>query len=216
MAMRSEEIARDIEGLEQHLVRLRERAEIDKSSFSTLEARLAELKDSSTQTLQAVEHTETLLTEKKSELTHAKEEEALAAYKGALDARRGAGRRAAATAAELLSDLDAYDDQTLGVRRLLEQMNQMPGNAERIAEVTADLAQEPEDLRRAWEGLVAAIKWRLDAKRDEDLLEEAARSVMGRAIDDLPEHLQGLAHERRRARIKEYFGKAAGGSSAGS
>jgi septal ring factor EnvC (AmiA/AmiB activator) len=205
--MGSEEIARDIEGLEEELSGLRSRVEDDKTNFSTLEVQVAQLKESLAQTLQTVKDTESRLTEKRSELAQAQKEEAIAAYQEVLAVRAEAGSRVVERADQLLAELNAYDDRTLEVRSLLEQMRQMPGNEERIADVEADLADEPEELRRAWEGLLAATKWRLDARREEELVDEAARSVMGRGIDDLPEHLQEMAQERRRTRIKEYFGK---------
>jgi predicted nucleic acid-binding Zn-ribbon protein len=203
-AVRSEEISRDIAGLEQELAGLRSRVENDTSTFSTLEAQVADLKQSLSQTLQTVKETESRLSERQSDLAQAQKEEAIEAYQDLLETRRQAGSRVSARAAELLSELDAYDDRTLAVRKLLEQMREMPGNEERIAEVETDLADEPGELRHSWEAVMAAVKWRLDARRDEELTAEATRGV---ATEDLPEDLQKLAQERRRTRIKEYFAK---------
>jgi len=203
-SVRSQEISRDIAGLEQELAGLRSRVEDDKSSFSTLEAQVADLKQSLARTLETVKETEARLSEKQSALVQAQKEEAIEAYQDLLQDRSEAGMRAGARADELLRELDAYDDRTLAVRSLLDQMRDMPGNEERIAEVEAALADEPEELRNSWEAVVAAIKWRLDARRDQELTEEATRGV---ATEDLPEDLQKLAQERRRTRIKEYFAK---------
>ncbi len=77
-------------------------------------------------------------------------------------------------------------------------MREAFGSDERVAEVEAAVADEPARLRGTWEAVLAATKWRLDAPVEEEA-----------AAEDLPQDLQDLAQqERRRARIKEYFGKS--------
>jgi chromosome segregation ATPase len=195
--LESEAISQDIEALEGELANLRTRVEGDSSAFATLEQQVAELRETLLRTRETVAEREARLAEKQKELAEAKRLEALTAYEDDLRAQREAGGRAAAAATDFLAALDAYDDETLGLRRLLEEMREAFGSDERVAEVEGALADEPARLRGTWEAVLAATKWRLDAPVEEEA-----------AAEDLRQDLQDLAQqERRRARIKEYFGK---------
>jgi chromosome segregation ATPase len=198
MVLKSETITRDIEALEQDISNLRARVEDNKSNYSTLEAQVSELKESLERTLEAVKENELRLAEKQVELAQAKREEAAAAYKDALESRREAADRVTQKAEDLLSEMDAYDGETLSVRRLMEDMQEMRGFEEEAAEIAAALALEPADLRQAWERLVGAIKWRLETNFQEDLVDPDWG-------ENLPDDLQDAASARRR--IKEYFAK---------
>ena len=198
MVLKSDIITRDIEALEDEISNLRARVEDDKSSYSTLEAQVSELKQSLERTLEAVKENELRVAEKQVELAQAKREEAAAAYKDALDSRREAADRVVQKAEDLLSEMDAYDGETLSVRRLMEDMRELHGFEEEAAEIEAALAQEPADLRQAWERLVGAIKWRLETNYQEDLVDPDW-------AENLQEELQDAASARRR--IKEYFAK---------
>jgi chromosome segregation ATPase len=201
LTLNREAVTRDIEALEGELSDLRAQMEGDKSAFSTLESQMAELKENLARTLEAVKQNELRLAEKQVELDQAEREEAAAAYRDALDSRRDAADRVTQKAEDLLSELDAYDGETLSVRRLMEDMRELGGNEERIAEMETELVKDPEDLGAVFERLVGAIKWRLETV-EEDVFVDG-----GRPIEDLSEELQDAAHARRRARIKEYFGK---------
>ena len=194
--MKSEAISQDIEALERDLVSLRARVEGDSSNFATLEQQVAELRENLLRNRESVAEREARLAEKQQELKEAKRLEALAAYEGDLRSQREAADRAANAATDLLAALDAYDDKTLNVRRLLEEMREAFGSDERVAEVEAAVQDEPSRLRGTWEAVMAATKWRLEAQVEETV-----------AGEELPKDLQDLAQERRRARIKEYFGK---------
>ena len=195
--MKSEGISQDIEALERDLVSLRARVEGDSSNFATLEQQVAELRENLLRNRESVAEREARLAEKQQELKEAKRLEALAAYEGDLRSQREAADRAANAATDLLAALDAYDDQTLNVRRLLEEMREAFGSDERVAEVEAAVQDEPSRLRGTWEAVMAATKWRLEAQVEETV-----------AGEELPKDLQDLAQERRRARIKEYFAKS--------
>jgi hypothetical protein len=62
---------------------------------------------------------------------------------------------------------------------------------------------EPEALQENWEQLIEHIRNDLGAELEQDLIEAAARSPFGDAINDLPAYLRALATERRRALMKE-------------
>ena len=196
--MESEAISQDIEALERDLASLRARVEGDSSSFATLEQQVAELRENLLRNRESVAEGEARLAEKQQELKEAKRLEALAAYEDDLSAQREAADLAATAATDFLAALDAYDDETLKVRGLLKEMREAFGGDERVAEVEAAVQGEPSRLRETWEAVMAATKWRLEAPAG---VEETV------AGEELPKDLQDLAQERRRARIKEYFGK---------
>jgi chromosome segregation ATPase len=201
LTLNREAVTRDIEELEGELSGLRTQMEGDKSTVYTLESQMAELKESLARTLETLKQNELRLAEKQVELAQAEREEAAAAYRHALESRRDAADRVTQKAEDLLSELDSYDGETLSVRRLMEDMRELGGNGERVAEMEAELAEDPEDLGAAFERLVGAIKWRLEETVEEVYL------AGGPVLEDLSEDLQDVAHARRRARIKEYFAK---------
>jgi chromosome segregation ATPase len=197
--MDSRTISNEIEGLEDELTKLRARVEEDSSSFATLEQQVAELRERLLHTRESVSQHEQRLETKQRELDEAKRLEALANYKRDLESHSDAAVEVARAATDLLAVLDAYDQEVLRLRKLAEEMRRSFGDDERVQEVRAAIAQEPDELRETWESLVAATRWRISESDDEPIEAEA---------EDLGEDLQKLAQERRRARIKEYFGKS--------
>jgi chromosome segregation ATPase len=197
--MDSRTISNEIEGLEDELTKLRARVEEDSSSFATLEQQVAELRERLLTTRESVSQHEQRLESKQRELDEARRLEALANYKRDLESHSEAAVEVARAATDLLAVLDAYDQEVLRLRKLAEEMRRSFGDDERVQEVQAALAQEPDELQATWESLVAATRWRISESDDEPIEAEA---------EDLGEDLQKLAQERRRARIKEYFGKS--------
>ncbi len=197
LPLSSEAISQDIEALERDLASLRARVESDSSSFATLEQQVAELRENLLRTRETVTEREARLAEKRHELSETKRLEALAAYEDDLRSQREAGDQAATAATDFLAALDAYDDETLKLRRILEEMRGAFGSDERVAKVEQVLVDEPSRLRGTWEAVMAATKWRLEPRVEETV-----------AGEELPQDLQDLAQERRRARIKEYFAKS--------
>jgi chromosome segregation ATPase len=195
--LKSEAIAQDIEALERDLASLRARVEDDSSSFATLEQQVAELRETLLRTRESLTEREARLADKQRELKEAKRLEALAAYEDDLRSQREAADQAATAATDFLAALDAYDDETLKMRHILEEMRGAFGSDERVAKVEQVLLDEPSRLRGTWEAVTAATKWRLEPRVEETV-----------AGEELPQDLQDLAQERRRARIKEYFAKS--------
>jgi chromosome segregation ATPase len=199
--MDSQLISREIDDLEGELSKLRTRVEQDSSSFAALEQQVAELRERLAHTRESVTEHEQRLESKQRELNEAKRFEGLENYKQDLDSHHDTVLEVTRAATDLLVVLDGYDDDVLKLRKLAEEMRQTFGEEdERVAEVGALLEREPGELRGTWESVVAAVGWRV---RDEEQEEAGAEPEM------LDEDLhQKLAQERRRARIKEYFGKS--------
>ena len=194
--MKSEAISRDIEALERDLLSLRARVEGDSSSFATLEQQVAELRENLLRTRENMAEREARLAEKRQELAETKRLESLEAYEDNLRSQREAADQAAIAATDFLAAVDAYDDETLKLQRILEEMRGAFGSDERVSKVEQVLQGEPSRLRGTWEAVLAATKWRLDEPAED-----------GAAAEELPQHLQEAAQERRRGLIKEYFGK---------
>jgi len=197
LLLKSEAISQDIEALERDLLNLRARVEDDSSSFATLEQQVAELRENLLRTRESLTEREARLSEKRQELAETKRLEALAAYEDDLRSQREAADRAAIAATDFLAALDAYDEETLKLGRILEEMRDAFGSDERVSKVEQVLQDEPSRLRGTWEAVLAATKWRLDEHAKEEV-----------AAEELPQELQELAQERRRGLIKEYFGKS--------
>jgi predicted nucleic acid-binding Zn-ribbon protein len=201
LTLKSQAISHDLETLEQQVSDLRAQAEADSSSFAALEAQLSGLKDRLAGTQGSLSEYEARIADKQAELAEAKRSEAAEAYQETFRAREEAAARAAQAATNLLAELEAYDQATRTLQELIDDLRRAPGEG-----FAAPDLEEPEVLREPWESLVAAVKLRINEMFESELVETAASSVMGKAIEDLPEHLQELAQSRRRARIKAYLG----------
>jgi predicted nucleic acid-binding Zn-ribbon protein len=201
----SQEISQDIAALESDLEALRARVEKDSSSFATLEQQVAQLRENLLHTRESVAEHEARLADKQKEFAEAKRLEALEAYQEDIRRHHAAADRAVADATDLMAALDAFDDETMSLRDLLEQMRWAFGDDERVAEVESALGGEAARLRATSEALLAATGWRLEATVEETAAEPAEKE--GGPKEKLAEDLQEIAQERRRARIKEYFGK---------
>jgi chromosome segregation ATPase len=198
----SQAISQDLEALGQQVSDLRAQAEADSASFAALEAQLSGLKDRLAGTQGSLSKYEARIAEKQAELAEAKRSEAAEAYQETFRAREEAAARAAHAATNVLAELEAYDQATRTLQELIDDLRRAPGEGFQAPDL-----EQPEVFREPWESLVAAVKLRIDQLLEADLVETAANSVMGKAIEDLPEHLQELAQARRRARIKAYLGK---------
>jgi predicted nucleic acid-binding Zn-ribbon protein len=208
--VKSQEISQDIEALERDLEALRGRVEKDSSSFATLEQQVAQLRENLLHTRESVTEHEARLADKQKDLAEAKRLEALEAYQDHVRAHHQAAERAVAGATSLMAALDAYDGQAMSLRDLLEQMRKAFGDDERVAEVESALRDEAARLRATSEALLAATGWRREPAAEEATAEpeaEAAEEEEGEKKEELAADLQEIAQERRRARIKEYFGK---------
>jgi predicted nucleic acid-binding Zn-ribbon protein len=191
--LNSAAIGREIEALEHELSSLRVLVDTDSSSFSALERQVAELRERLAQTQESVRAHEQRLADKQAELAQAKWLERLAAYEEDLGSYRDVRSRVMDASSSLFDALEAYDNETSALRKLVDEMRDAFGSDERVAEVEASLAEEPDELRRSWEALVDAVQWRIKKPAQ---------------AEDLSQDLQGLAEERRRTRIMEYFGKS--------
>lgn len=202
--MGSADLSREIEALEHELGGLRTRVDEDNSSFSALEHQIDELRHRLTETRDAMRSREQELAEKKAALAEVQRVERLDAYEQDLAKFREARGRLVTSAQAYLKELDGYDGEVLGLRKLLQEMRDAFGEDERVNAVQKALSEEAQQLGGTWEAVVGATKWRLDelpvADTDGDGLGE-------KDAEELPEDLQRRAEDSRasRSRILDYF-----------
>jgi chromosome segregation ATPase len=198
------DISNEISALEQQLSALRSRADEEASSLAALESQLGGLHERLEETRGRLDGHSAKLEEKRAEVVQTEHQPAADAYEEALRARDDAATRVAAAAELVLAELDAYDEAAQTLRALVQSMSL----AERNGTGAAGAGDDPEVLLDGWNTLEERVRRRIGEKLDDELVEEAARSAMGRAIDDLPVHLREIAHARRRARIKAHLAKS--------
>jgi chromosome segregation ATPase len=200
VVLKSVELSREIESVERELSNLRTRVEEDSSTFAALEQQVAELRENLTQTRSSVSEHEMRLAEKQAELAEAKRLEALANYSEDLESQREAAAQIARAATDLLAVLEMYDEDTLRLRKRLDDMREAFGDDEGVAELAAVLAEEPAEVQSTCEAVLGAVGWRVRNAANGD--------THDREAEVLPvEPQKPASQERRRALIKEYFGK---------
>jgi predicted nucleic acid-binding Zn-ribbon protein len=189
----SVELSQEMEAVEQELSQLRARVDEDNSVFTALEQQMSALREDVARTQSEISKKEARLAEKRAELAERKRLEALANYQEDLRTYREATAEVIRAADDLVATLDAHDEETLRLRRRAREMRDVFGNDERVAEVEAALGGVLQELRDAWATVLGAMGWRVNGANGEDVVEVLA------------EESPDLAHERRVARIKEYF-----------
>jgi SMC interacting uncharacterized protein involved in chromosome segregation len=192
-------LSSEVAAVEEELSALQARAERESSSLAALESQLAQVHERLAETTARVEHNSRKLAQKRGEAAEAERAAAAARYQEAVRTRDDAAARFAEAATSVVAELDAYEAATEGLRRLVEEMGHPTADA--------TLENDPDILFEAWSMLEERVRQRIAETLEDELVEEAARSAMGRAIEDLPEHLREVAHARRRARIKAHLAK---------
>jgi chromosome segregation ATPase len=191
-------LSQEIEQLERELGELRRRVDEDDSSFTALERQIDELRHRLTETRDTMRLRERELTEKKAALADVQRLERLEAYEQEVAKLRETAGRLSTSAQGYLSELDTYDGQVLGLRKLVQEMRDVFGaEDERVAAVGTALGEQEQQLGGLWEAVVGATKWRL---RDGGVVEAEG--------DDLSTDLQKRAEDGRAARILDYFSKS--------
>jgi chromosome segregation ATPase len=127
-------------------------------------------------------------------IREAAREAAEQALRQAVATRDASAKEAAAAINRAIGRLENLDAARAAVEKAAEEATHAGSR------VGPTLPAEPASLAEQWsrlEQLVGAhAQWRLE----QDMIEAAAGSAMGRAIDELPVHLQQVARERRRAK----------------
>jgi chromosome segregation ATPase len=192
-------LSQEIEQLERELGDLRKRVDQDDSSFTTLEQQIDALRHRLTETRDTMRLRERELTEKKVALADAQRLERLEDYEQEVAQLREAAGRLSTSAEGYLRELETYDGQVVGLRKLVQEMREVfGGEDERVAAVETALSEQAQQLGGLWESVLGATKWRL---REGGTVEAEGN---GRSSD-----LQRRAEDGRTPRrILEYFNKS--------
>ena len=191
-------LSQQIEQLERELGDLRRRVDEDDSSFTTLERQIDALRHRLTDTRDTMRLRERELTEKKAALADVQRLERLEAYEQEVAKLREAAGRLSTSAEGYLSELDTYDGEVLGLRKLAQEMREVFGDEDdRVAAVETALDEQAQQLAGVWESVVGDTKWRLHEG-----------GIVEAEGDDLSSDLQKRAEDGRAARILEYFSKS--------
>lgn len=194
--MASEEnLQREIATLERALRDAVKQADTVQTALEDLEGHRNELAGRLTIARQAEADYAARLEERRQELARALEAEVRAKLTEAVGARDEAVNDAAEAIAQLIGAferLDAARDET--AERMAEAESQLRRRV--------DVGPEPEKFEQEWARLTDFIRERAQLRLDDELVEAAASDHTGFELEKLPQHLQVLARERRRQRMR--------------
>jgi DNA repair exonuclease SbcCD ATPase subunit len=199
VAVRGNDLGREIEALEAEIAKLRAHEHEEDSAVAALreeiEARLGRL----SLTRRALADHQEAVEKKRSALDEKLAEKARQLFEQVLQDRRAAGQSVAEAAEILLTrlhDLDTLDEEA---RSAWEAAQLRAGATGKPLDPAAgdELEADPEVMRESWDRLAHEVRKRIDENFEHELVEAAAQSPMGHAIPNLPEHLRELARQRR-------------------
>lgn len=134
------------------------------------------------------------LVEVRTALRDAAREAAEEAFRERVAVRDAAAKEAATAINRAIAKLENLEVAREAVEQAAEEVGHAGG---RVAPPVPD---EPASFPEQWSRLEQLVRENVQWRLEEDLIEAAASSAMGHAIEDLPIHLQQLARERRRAK----------------
>jgi DNA repair exonuclease SbcCD ATPase subunit len=199
VAVRGNDLGREIEALEAEIAKLRALEHEEDSAVAALreeiEARLGRLSS----TRRALADNQDAVEKKRSELDEKLAEQARKLFEQVLQDRRAAGESVAEATETLLTrlhDLDTLDEEARSAWEAAQLRATATGNPLDPA-AGDELEADPEVMRESWDRLSHEVRKRTDEYFEHELVEAAAQSPMGHAIPNLPEHLRELARQRR-------------------
>jgi hypothetical protein len=194
----TDEIQDEIALLEQELKRVQASVAENDAALATLDEQRQERQGRLALARRAHEDVNRRLEERRVELARAEADAAVEAYERVLRERDVAAEALASAADAVTARLREYEaaqeraagawDAVLAQRELLPELGR---------ETLAEPDQDAPRVNEAREMLLGLVRNWLDHDLERDLVEAAARSPAGYAIEKLPEHLRALARERR-------------------
>ena len=195
----AEQLRATLAALEQELERAHTRLREGHEAIADLERRKAEAAGSVAVAERAINELEQRFVEQREELARFERvDEARRQLAVRIGERDAVASQLAETVAQLLTELDALAGTRETVTSAQDTIRSLAG---RSAEV--DVPPEPKALHDNWERLLERIRSDLGTELENELVEAAARSPFGGAINDLPVHLRALASDRRRALFRQ-------------
>lgn len=203
--MRSKDLEHEIEALKAEIAVLESTADEDEAAVSALAEEIEARQGRATITRQALADYRERIKERRADFEQALAAEARALFEDVLRDRDEAGQAVAAAAElvlERLRALDQLQDETEAAWKNVTSRSKALSRPDDY-EIARHVETQPEVMREAWGRLADEVRQRVNEEFMDELVEAAATSSTGRAIKDLPAHLQELAKQRRRAWLEE-------------
>lgn len=172
----------------------RERAEASAEELSRLEDLRNEVDGRRVIALREAAAFEDRLAQEEAELEQLRVQGVLTAFERAVSARNDADEALAAKILEVIDGLTERENLTGIVTELHQKLS---AHAIRI-----DIPEQRPSLIDAWQRLQEIVRASLGEELEDDLIEAAVASPLGKAIEDLPIHLREAARLRRIERVR--------------
>jgi chromosome segregation ATPase len=199
-----DDLGREIESLEAEIATLRALEQEEDSAVTALSAEMEARQGRLSSTRRALADHQESVEKKRVQLDEQMAEQARRVFEQVLKNRTEAGKSVAEAAEVLLERLAALDGLREEARSAwaAAQVRAKAVGKQLDPAAGAEVEADPEVMRESWDRLSQEVRKRIDEHFEDDLVEAAARSPMGRAISDLPEHLRQLARQRRLALMR--------------
>jgi hypothetical protein len=185
--------AADVEALERELARMNAQLAEADEALAELELQRAEVTGAAENVRRAMIDLERDLVQRREALATAEREQAGKALRDSVAERDAVAVRLAKHLMPVLDDIAALDDARSHVAAAHERLRQLDG-----PEARRPVPPEPPELADRWKWLITRAGAEFDEHLADQLLDAAARSPLGHAIEDLPAHLREPARQRRR------------------
>jgi predicted nucleic acid-binding Zn-ribbon protein len=202
--VRADDLRREIDALEEEIAALQSVEQEEDSAVLALSAEIETRHGRLALTRQALADYHERMKEKRAGLDEAMAEDARVVLERTLQDREEAGKSVAEAAELLLTRLRALDGLQEAARSALVSAKSRARavRKELVAPAAAEIEAGPEAMRESWQRLCEEVRKRIDEEFQDELVNAAARSPMGHAIDQLPRHLQALARQRQQALVQ--------------
>jgi chromosome segregation ATPase len=200
----SQDLTAELRALEVELEQQQAQLSEAEEAFAALERQRAQISDTASRMREAISGLEHEVSEGREAVARAECDEAKHVLDQAVAKRDRIALRVAQALGRVLEQVDALDAARADTGAAHARLTQLQGprNAE-------PLPPEPRELVEPWERLLDRVRTEVDDGLVEELLDAAARSPLGHAIDDLPAHLREPARQRRQLLLKSARGRKA-------
>jgi predicted nucleic acid-binding Zn-ribbon protein len=202
--VRADDLRREIEALEEEIAALQSVEHEEDSAVMALSAEIETRHGRLALTRRALADYQERMEEKRAGLDEAMAEDARLVLERTLQDREEAGKSVAEAAELLLARLGTLDGLQEAARSALvtAESRARAVRKELVAPAAAEIEAGPEAMRESWERLCEEVRNRINEQFEDELVNAAARSPLGHAINELPGHLQELARQRQHALIQ--------------
>jgi hypothetical protein len=199
--VRADDLKREIEALDEEIAALRSLEQEEDSAVMALSAEIEARNGRLSLTRRALADYEGRMEEKRAALDEAMAEEARLVLDQVLQDREKAVTSVAEATELLLARLAALDGLQEAARSALESAESRARalGKELDAPAAAEIEAVPEAMGASWSRLCEEVRKRIKEEFEDELVNAAAQSPLGHAINELPGHLQELARQRHRA-----------------